>query len=238
MTNENAENNETKKNQEEQKPQSIEATPISSTTRQEPQVGPGKEVSRPVTEQFNKTAYTQEEIEQNQHSWKDFSEENPKPAIHDFPAYFYAGFWIRGFAFLIDLLCIHSITTISLGTIYSLANWPKNTNFFSFYTLASLIIYLGYFILLTKQTNGQTLGKMIFGIRVISFEEERLSWQTVLIREGACRFILKYPLLMLGYLPLIFSRRKQHVGDYLSSTSVVTINTVLAFNKQLRETAK
>ncbi|WP_438763613.1 RDD family protein [Enterococcus sp. AZ194] len=202
--------------------------------RQEPLVGPNQESVRTYNEQKNKTAYTKEEIQQKQEAWHSFSEEPRTTQIHDFPGYFYAGFWIRGFAFLIDLLCIQAINSISLGTIFSLAGWSKDKGFLSVYSLMSLLIYLGYFILLTKMTNGQTIGKMIFGIRVVSFEEDILSWQTVLVREGACRFILKYPALLLGYLPTIFSKKKQHVGDYFSATSVVTINTVLAFNKKLR----
>ncbi|MBX4238333.1 RDD family protein, partial [Enterococcus lactis] len=73
----------------------------------------------------------------------------------------------------------------------------------------------------------------IFGIRVISFDEEELSWSTVLVREGACRFILKFPLLMLGYIPAIFNQKKQHLGDLFTNTSVVTINLIKAFNQEV-----
>ncbi|OOL57322.1 hypothetical protein B1P97_12400, partial [Enterococcus faecium] len=101
------------------------------------------------------------------------------------------------------------------------------------YGFTALLIYLAYFILLTKFNHGQTIGKMIFGIRVISFDEEELSWSTVLVREGACRFILKFPLLMLGYLPAVFNQKKQHLGDFFTNTSVVTINLIKAFNQEV-----
>lgn len=200
----------------------------------EPQVGPNQAFYNQLIEERNKTTYSEEEVKQEQEAWHSFEEEKRIPKIHDFPAYFFAGFWIRGFAFIIDILCIQAITSISIGSIFSVAGWTKDSYFWSIYALMSLLIYLAYFILVTKLTNGQTIGKMIFGIQVISFDEEKLSWQTVLIREGACRFILKYPLLMIGYLPTIFSGKKQHIGDFLSNTSVVTINTVLAFNKQVK----
>ena len=96
-----------------------------------------------------------------------------------------------------------------------------------------MVIYLAYFVLLTKLNHGQTIGKMIFGIRVVGFDETELSWSTVLVREGACRFILKFPLLFIGYLPVIFSKKKQHIGDYFSNTSVVTINLIKAFNQEV-----
>ncbi|MFP9041983.1 RDD family protein, partial [Enterococcus faecalis] len=53
------------------------------------------------------------------------------------------------------------------------------------------------------------------------------------VREGACRFILKFPLLMLGYLPAIFNQKKQHLGDFFTNTSVVTINLIKAFNQEV-----
>lgn len=81
---------------------------------------------------------------------------------------------------------------------------------------------------MTKMNHGQTIGKMAFGIRVVCFKEEELSWQTVLIREGACRFILRGSFFMIGYLITIFTPNKQHIGDYFSDTSVVTLNLLAA----------
>lgn len=148
--------------------------------------------------------------------------------FHHYPDYFYAGFWIRLFAYLLDLFCISAITRIVLGLPANLFNVEKSSELFSLYGFLTLLIYLAYFILLTKMNHGQTIGKMVFGIRVVCFTEEELSWQTVLIREGACRFILRGSLLMLGYLVTIFTPNKQHIGDYFSETSVVTLNLLAA----------
>ncbi|MGX6993117.1 RDD family protein [Vagococcus penaei] len=148
--------------------------------------------------------------------------------VNDLPHYFYAGFWIRAYAFIIDLICISLVTGSTIGLVYHLAGLEKNSSIITIYGILSLIIYLGYFTLLTKLNHGQTLGKMIFGIRVVSFDETELSWQTVLIRETACRFILKTGILMVGYLVAAFTPKKQHVGDFLSNTSVVTINLLKA----------
>ena len=87
-------------------------------------------------------------------------------------------------------------------------------------TLLSLMVYLLYFIILTKWTNGQTIGKMIFGIRVIELNEEKLSWKTVIVREGFGRYIQKT--VMALYLLTIFTPYKQHFVDMLTDTSVVT----------------
>ena len=75
---------------------------------------------------------------------------------------------------------------------------------------------------------------MIFGIRVVSLTQSELSWTTVIIRETVCRFILKGFPFILGYVVAAFTDHKQHVGDYFSDTSVVTINILKAFNKEVR----
>ncbi|WP_159722949.1 RDD family protein [Enterococcus sp. CSURQ0835] len=157
-------------------------------------------------------------------SWRDLPETSQKY----YPDYFFAGFWIRLFAYVIDLLCISAITTILLGTIFNLAGLTRGSGTFSLFGLLSLVIYLAYFALLTKYNHGQTIGKMIFGIRVVCFTEEQLSWATVLVREVACRFILKTPPFILGYLITIFTPNKQHLGDYFADTSVVTLNLIKA----------
>jgi len=151
-----------------------------------------------------------------------------KPDFHHYPDYFFSGFWIRFFAYLLDLICISAITGILLGLPANLIGLTKSSELVSVYGFLTLLIYLAYFILMTKMNHGQTIGKMAFGIRVVCFKEEELSWQTVLIREGACRFILRGSFFMIGYLITIFTPNKQHIGDYFSDTSVVTLNLLAA----------
>lgn len=151
-----------------------------------------------------------------------------------YPNYFYAGFWIRCFSFIVDLICISVIITSTIGVMYKIQGLETSNSLMTIYGIVSLIVYLSYFTLLTKWNNGQTLGKMIFGIKVISFDEEELSWQTVLIRECVCRFILKTFIFGVGYLVTVLNPKKQHVGDYFSDTSVVIINMVKASNNEVK----
>jgi uncharacterized RDD family membrane protein YckC len=132
--------------------------------------------------------------------------------FNDYPDYFYAGFFIRLFAFTIDVILIGALSHLFL--FFLSESLVK--------TVLSLSIYLLYFILMTKFTNGQTLGKMIFGIRVIAINEEKLSWTTILVREGFGRYLQK--VLWIMYSLTIFTRYKQHVIDLLTDTSVVTEN--------------
>ncbi|WP_426288395.1 RDD family protein [Enterococcus durans] len=199
-----------------------------------PAVGPDPNFSQKVLQSFKERPLRESEIETKQKNWQRYTKERPEvPKVNDFPKYFYAGFWVRLGAFLIDLLCIGSITRLTLGIALNLGWIDYADSYLSFYGGAALVIYLAYFVLLTKLNHGQTIGKMIFGIRVVGFDETELSWSTVLVREGACRFILKFPLLFIGYLPVIFSKKKQHIGDYFSNTSVVTINLIKAFNQEV-----
>lgn len=161
---------------------------------------------------------------------EDFKLQNDLPEVtkHRYPNYFYAGFWIRFFAYLMDNLCISALVTMIIGGPFNLLGLEKSSQLFSVYGILSLVVYLTYFILMTKLNDGQTLGKMIFGIKVICFNEEKLSWSTVLVREGACRFILKNTVFSLGYLVAVFTPNKQHLGDIFTETSVVTLNMLKA----------
>lgn len=175
-----------------------------------------------------------EAVKERQQNWRRFEPDPEEYKRNIFPDYFYAGFWIRLWAFLVDLLCIGAITNSTIGLGYRvITGADPSGGFLSFYGLSSLLIYVAYFTLLTKLNHGQTIGKMLFGIRVVSLTDSELSWTTVILRETVCRFTLKYPLLMLGYLPAAFSKRKQHVGDFFCDTSVVTLNLISAFNKEI-----
>ena len=209
-----------------------------SKTMRNGQVNHPDDFYQQVLTSFQEEEYTQSEIEERQKAWQHFEEPEKqtedKRFFNDFPSYFFAGFWIRLSAFLVDLLVIRAITQITIGSIYNLANLTATNQRFGLYNICALGIYLGYFVLMTKLNHGQTIGKMLFGIRVISFVEEELSWQTVLIREFCGRYVLQFNVFFyLGYLPLIFNKNKQQAADYFAETSVVTINLIKAFNKQV-----
>lgn len=132
-----------------------------------------------------------------------------------YPNFIYTGFWIRLFAYCLDLVIIGSAT--GAVTFFLKDGLLKGT--------IALLLFLTYFVLMTKHNNGQTLGKMVFGIRVVCFSEETLSWHTVLTRELFGRLLQKT--LWILYLLTAFTPKKQHVVDLLCDTSVVTENYLL-----------
>ncbi len=138
---------------------------------------------------------------------------------HQYPNEIYAGFWMRFFAYSIDILMIGSLQRVLL--FYLESGWIKNG--------LSLGIYFIYFVLMTKFGQGQTLGKMIFGLRVVCFNEEKLSWATVITREMFGRYIHKIFIIL--YPVLVFTDKSQHLVDLLVDTAVISEKSRMLYEK-------
>lgn len=130
-----------------------------------------------------------------------------------------AGFWVRFWAYLVDLLVIGGVTSILIKPFFALFGWQTSDSvWYAPYAILSAIVFYGYFVLLTKFF-GQTIGKMIFGIRVVSLKTDELSWSTLIFREWIGRFISVtiWPLYwIVGFTPL-----KQGIHDFFADTTVV-----------------
>lgn len=143
--------------------------------------------------------------------------ERPLPRRNKYPisSVVAAGFWIRFVAFILDLIVAKAFSSLIASPIIAIAGWPSGL----FPVAIKGIAFYLYFILATYCTNGQTLGKIICGLRVIHPEEERLSFTTVLVREGAARLIQTTFFIL--YVVTAFTDRKQNIGDLLADTYVV-----------------
>lgn len=130
-----------------------------------------------------------------------------------------AGFWIRFWAFLLDGFVITAVGGILVNPIFYLMDWSlSETVWYAPISIISAILYYSYFVLMTKFF-GQTLGKMIFGLRVISLKHEKLTWSDVLFRDWIGRIInsIFMPLyILVGILP-----NNQGLHDYFADTTVV-----------------
>lgn len=139
----------------------------------------------------------------------------------------YAGFWVRLFAYLIDMvviglplllvrLILWLITLGVDGTIFT-----KNILFQ--YNITDIILYLlysCYFIACTYLT-GTTVGKRLLNLKVISAEEEeKLELFHVIYRETIGRF-LNGILCNLGYILVGLDKEKRGIHDILCDTRVV-----------------
>ncbi|KKI91676.1 hypothetical protein WQ54_13700 [Bacillus sp. SA1-12] len=133
--------------------------------------------------------------------------------------YLQAGFWIRFWAYVIDLLVIGSINRIIIYPVFQLLGLDNNSSFmFSPVSIATAVIFFAYFVLMTKYLQ-QTLGKMVFGIKVISTKEGSLHWGTIIFRELVGRYISKT--IWIGYLIVAFTPKKQGLHDIFADTQVI-----------------
>ncbi|MNI33377.1 RDD family protein [compost metagenome] len=123
----------------------------------------------------------------------------------------YAGFWARGIAFTIDIVFISSIMYLIYDALlYNLIN--ENIRYFI--KLLTIILYFFCFTLL----GGQTLGKMLIGIKVISSSKSPLKWEHILLRELIGKFIvIIIPLvaIIIGLHPKKLSLHDRMAGTYV-----------------------
>ena len=131
-----------------------------------------------------------------------------------------AGFWIRFWAYIVDILILASVGMLLIKPIFRLFSLElNNPEWYAPFTIITAVIFYAYFVLMTKLCN-QTVGKMIFGIRVISKDGRKLKWGTVIFREWIGRLISIIPL-NIPYLVVAFTPKKQGVHDFIADTLVV-----------------
>ncbi|MED4940743.1 RDD family protein [Heyndrickxia coagulans] len=132
----------------------------------------------------------------------------------------YAGFWIRFWAYLLDLLVVQSVKWLVIHPIFRLSGLSlTDEKIYSPITIASALVFYGYFVLMTKFF-GQTLGKMVFGLRVVPLNHPGpLKWSTVLFREWIVRYVcVKIAVI---YIVVAFTPKKQGVHDLFADTAVI-----------------
>lgn len=141
------------------------------------------------------------------------TEKNEKPVLP------YAGFWMRFWAYLADIIIVGSINRIIVHPVFkALDDSSSDQGWFSPEAISTAIIFYLYFTLMTKYFK-QTLGKMIFGLKVVSLKEEKLTWGTILFREFIGRFISKTT--VIGYLIVGLIPKKQGLHDIFADTTVI-----------------
>ncbi|RLL41759.1 RDD family protein [Oceanobacillus piezotolerans] len=134
----------------------------------------------------------------------------------------YAGFWMRFWAYLADLIIVFSINGLILSPFhlfgdmatYKIGLWTVTG------ILSTLVFYL-YFVLMTKYFQ-QTLGKMIFGLKVIRTDGESLEWGNVIFREVVGRFLHRvFFICIVLYLVVGFTSEKEGIHDLIADTRVI-----------------
>lgn len=133
-----------------------------------------------------------------------------------------AGGGNRGFAALVDFVLAALVFIGSLWAFSLLANvLPGATPFFGMLVLFTFTLAWSYFVLLEWLWQGQTVGKRLYGLRVIRDDGAPAGFVAVLIRN-LIRIIDFLPAFYgLGLLMIIFTPRSQRLGDLAAGTYVV-----------------
>ena len=76
-----------------------------------------------------------------------------------------------------------------------------------------------YTTVLLSATNGQTLGKRIFGIRVVRLDGERISWWVAFERAGG--YAAGFATGLLGFVQVYWDSNRQAIHDRIVGTVVV-----------------
>ena len=130
-----------------------------------------------------------------------------------------AGFWVRFWAFLLDGFIISAVVGILINPIFYLMDWSLSESvWYAPISIITAILYYSYFVLMTKFF-GQTLGKMVFGLRVISLKHDKLTWSDVLFRDWIGRIINN--IFMPLYILVAILPENQGLHDYFADTAVV-----------------
>jgi uncharacterized RDD family membrane protein YckC len=145
-------------------------------------------------------------------------------ADHVVLRYDLAGGGNRGFAALVDFIVA---TLIFIGalfvftTIAAVIGLQNAGPFFGIALLLTFAVAWAYFILFEWLGNGQTLGKRMFGLRVIADDGAPAGFTAVLVRN-LVRVVDFLPgFYGLGLLAIVVSSRSQRLGDLAAGTFVV-----------------
>ena len=132
-------------------------------------------------------------------------------------AHAYASFGLRAFAFIVDMLVIGAINKILINVLG--IDLDYEIYGIEMAEILRWIVTILYFVIISLVTKGQSLGKMIVGIRVVSLTSDKLDLGRILIREIAGRFIQNT--IMILYLLPIFTPKNQSLIDFFVDTAVV-----------------
>ena len=127
----------------------------------------------------------------------------------------YASLWKRGGALLVDFLAV-----IILFYTLLLTNLFESRLLFSLYLYLAFLSHFIYFIAL-ETIYGQTLGKMLFKIRVVGKNGKKaVFWQC--LSRNLLRVVDVLPLFyLIGISSILLTKKKQRLGDFVAGTIVV-----------------
>ncbi|MFB5663611.1 RDD family protein [Alteribacillus sp. HJP-4] len=134
----------------------------------------------------------------------------------------YAGFWMRFWAYIIDLIVVFSVNGLLTAPFLFLTDGPISVaGILTVQGITGSIAAYVYFVLMTKFF-GQTLGKMLLGLKVVRKDALPLRWTDLLFREVVGRFIYRSLIVTnILYVVVGFTDQKQGIHDIFADTRVI-----------------
>ena len=136
-----------------------------------------------------------------------------------------AGVGARLAALIIDSLIQFAAVLLCIGILFgvnrqltNLGIAPRPSTIIAALIIIAFIIYMGYFITCEMLMNGQTVGKRLFGLRVIRDNGQPIEFTQALIR-GIIRTTLD--MMYIGLFVIMFSKKHKRIGDMAAGTIVV-----------------
>lgn len=129
----------------------------------------------------------------------------------------YAGFWIRAGAYLIDAILLGIVGAI-LGAVLLGGMADPAGDGSMLINLISIVIGVAYFAGMESSSHQATLGKKAFGLVVTDDAGNRISLGRAIGRYFAK--ILSALVLLIGFIMVAFTDRKQGLHDMLAGTLV------------------
>lgn len=153
--------------------------------------------------------------------WEHYRSHLDKNVINGFSRNFYGGFWNRLWALLIDLALVQALQAVVFAGInFSLNQSLAQTEPVWAYLTDQVVLIL-YFTFSSYLLNGQTIGKALLGLQVVSNEFYRLPLSVAFVREGLGKLILlQFPFLALF---AVISPKRQNFMDYFTDTNVISL---------------
>lgn len=134
----------------------------------------------------------------------------------------YAGFSRRLLAYILDGILV-SIFPFSLFIyLFIIKGYSIYQGFNRTLTLANLAGSFIYFVLLWVNYNGQTIGKRVFGIKIITNDNQPLGYPTAILRWIGY-YISMIPF-FLGFIWILWNKEKRGWHDIIAGTKVIVID--------------
>lgn len=143
-----------------------------------------------------------------------------------------ATLWERALSFLIDFIIYFIFYISAFSVVNAIFSWEiLSSGGFIDLIIVMLFMFglLGYHFFMELGFNGQSVGKMALGIRVVRVDGEEAGISAFLLRS---LFLVVDFFLSLGILAMLFivsSTRHQRLGDLTANTTIIRLRTSMRF---------